>query len=73
MNTVEQVGCDFPVEFGIVKQQMTVGEIADVDHGGVLSVDTKKPNHGSHDRAKEKAEPLLTLLLLSENLQCQKT
>jgi len=67
MDAIEQVGCDFPVDFWIVKQEVAVMEVADVNHGWLLSwwVETKKPNHESHDRAKRKAEPLLTPLLLS--------
>ncbi len=53
-----------------MKQEIAVVEIVDVDHGGsflVVGEDgrKKKPNHGNHDRAKRKAEPLLTPLLLS--------
>ena len=61
MLTVEHVGSDFPKQFRIVKQEVTVVEVADVDHGWLLSGGgRKKAQPWNHDRAKEKAEPLLT-------------
>jgi len=45
MNAVEQVGRDFPVELWVVGEEVTVGEIADIYHGGLLSVKIEKPSH----------------------------